>query len=696
MEKNRGIEKIRITENRNSLMDIFCIVGRSKSLHYTYDEWDRVVSIKDSVEQGKVFTTSHQYDKLGRVNKEIYPSGYFITNNYDSYGNLINIMDANKDSIWTVKEITAKGQILRTRKGNKETNFAYDDRGFPTRIHTPGVMDMNYGFTEQGNLDFRKDGLTDYEELFEYDNFNRLSGWHIIHERKGILDSYGMDYTPGKTTIRSKSGYGSNLSYGINGTKPHALASFQPGSGQTLNPIQHITYTDFKKVKRLSIFEGTTYLDITYGVDEQRIKSVYGTPSGATTRYYLGSYEEEIVNGNIRKIHYLSAGDGLVAIYVQNSGSQDSLYHAYTDYQGSLIAVTDKGGNLREHYAYDAWGLRRNPDDWTKNDTRTAFLFTRGYTFHEHIPEFNLINMNGRIYDPGVGLFFSPDPYIQAPGDWLNYNRYTYCMNNPLIYTDPSGEFIFGYFTGFFKGLFKGKNPFKEGWKGGVNEVKIWGGLFVSDSNKNFGGRLWEVVSRFTWQLPQTLIGTAYSHISNYAGQVDKVDYWGGATVLKGNNWDKKAVTLGSFIIGDRTIAADPHNPLFQHEYGHYLQSQSMGWGYLTKVGLPSLFSAGKEDGTHRYKSFEQDANRRAFIYFNENVDGFYQTQEEYGKNQRFKIEKGWNFRENPLDIYGNNENYYRDYKDKDIRDLINNLCLSSKWYDYAWRLLFPLQPFKY
>ncbi|MDL2224459.1 hypothetical protein LJB92_04010, partial [Bacteroidales bacterium OttesenSCG-928-M06] len=134
-----------------------------------------------------------------------------------------------------------------------------------------------------------------------------------------------MDYTPGKTTIRSKSGYGSNLSYGINGTKPHALASFQPGSSQTLNPIQHITYTNFKKVKRLSIFEGTTYLDITYGVDEQRIKSVYGTPSGATTRYYLGSYEEEIVNGNTKKIHYLSAGDGLAAIYVQNSGSQDSL-----------------------------------------------------------------------------------------------------------------------------------------------------------------------------------------------------------------------------------------------------------------------------------------------------------------------------------------------------------------------------------
>ena len=28
---------------------------------------------------------------------------------------------------------------------------------------------------------------------------------------------------------------------------------------------------------------------------------------------------------------------------------------------------------------------------------------------------------------------------IQAPGDAQSYNRYTYCMNNPLMYTDPSG-----------------------------------------------------------------------------------------------------------------------------------------------------------------------------------------------------------------------------------------------------------------
>jgi RHS repeat-associated protein len=55
---------------------------------------------------------------------------------------------------------------------------------------------------------------------------------------------------------------------------------------------------------------------------------------------------------------------------------------------------------------------------------------------------FGLINMNGRLYDPYLQRFLSPDPYVQAPGNAQNYNRYSYCLNNPLMFTDPSGEFI--------------------------------------------------------------------------------------------------------------------------------------------------------------------------------------------------------------------------------------------------------------
>ena len=117
----------------------------------------------------------------------------------------------------------------------------------------------------------------------------------------------------------------------------------------------------------------------------------------------------------------------------------EKLYYTHTDFQGSLTALTNEDGTVAERYAYNPWGARRNPTDWTQTDARTSLITDRGYTGHEHIDLFRVINMNGRVYDPTTAQFLSPDPMLQAPGDWLNYNRYTYCMNNPLKYTDPSG-----------------------------------------------------------------------------------------------------------------------------------------------------------------------------------------------------------------------------------------------------------------
>lgn len=51
--------------------------------------------------------------------------------------------------------------------------------------------------------------------------------------------------------------------------------------------------------------------------------------------------------------------------------------------------------------------------------------------------------MNGRIYDPDTARFLSPDPYLQAPANFQNYNRYSYVLNNPVSMTDPSGHFFF-------------------------------------------------------------------------------------------------------------------------------------------------------------------------------------------------------------------------------------------------------------
>ena len=84
--------------------------------------------------------------------------------------------------------------------------------------------------------------------------------------------------------------------------------------------------------------------------------------------------------------------------------------------------------------------------DWTVfadtvlADTSRHFRLERGFTGHEHYTELKIINMNGRLYDPVIARFFSPDNFVQAPGSTQGYNRYSYCLNNPLQWEDPSGE----------------------------------------------------------------------------------------------------------------------------------------------------------------------------------------------------------------------------------------------------------------
>jgi RHS repeat-associated protein len=68
-------------------------------------------------------------------------------------------------------------------------------------------------------------------------------------------------------------------------------------------------------------------------------------------------------------------------------------------------------------------------------------ILDRGYTGHEHLQSVGLIHMNGRLYDPKLHRFLQPDNFVQDASNTQNFNRYGYVLNNPLKYTDPSGEF---------------------------------------------------------------------------------------------------------------------------------------------------------------------------------------------------------------------------------------------------------------
>ena len=178
------------------------------------------------------------------------------------------------------------------------------------------------------------------------------------------------------------------------------------------------------------------------------------TVGGVTeNRYYIGNiYEEKEKNDTITKINYIFAGGKAIAIFETKAQGDSTLLFIHHDQLGSINAYSDVNGILVQELSYDAWGRRRNPETWAYyTDIIDAGAWdSHGFTGHEHIDLFEVVNMDGRMYDPVIGRFLSPDPIIQSPDFSQSLNRYAYCLNNPLSLVDPSG---YSWFSKNWKSL---------------------------------------------------------------------------------------------------------------------------------------------------------------------------------------------------------------------------------------------------
>ena len=381
--------------------------------------------------------------------------------------------------------------------------------------------------------------------------------------------------------------------------------------------MQHI-YVNILLFVASHIDEGGYAMDIDYGPERQRWKSVLTYDDGEcveTIRSVRYHDDKEIIEeeGKYYSITYLDYD--VICLKDLQTGEM-TLYQMCTDLLGSVTRIVKGDRSEVFKASYDEWGRQ--------TVTTSTIDFIRGYTGHEMLPEFGLVNMNGRMYDPLLGRFLSADDYVQMPESPQGFNRYAYCLNNPMKYTDPSGE-LFGLATrvGFFKGigkLFKGKKwytPFTEAFKNFKMELKVLNGMFKGNSK--------QIISRFTFELPQTVLGIGMSELNLTFHDVEYIKYFDGATyIINKNNKNTKGITLGSFINIQTTNSLpngkfEPFNrnlhPIFMHEYGHYIQSQKLGLSYIFVVGIPSFAS---ELFTDSHKTFwtEIDANKRAAKYF--------------------------------------------------------------------------------
>jgi RHS repeat-associated protein len=410
---------------------------------YTFDNFNRVQTETTTID-GIPYKTIYDHDAYGNITKITYPSGVVVNNVYDNYGNLITVTggdDAAPVNLFTGNSMNGFGQYTNYTLGNNKNSVNTYTYGFPVQFKTAGIQDLNFNFDyAKGNLMSRTDAVKNITETFSYDDLNRLTN-ATVNNVSQLTMGYDGDNSFSRGNIMSKTDAGN---YVYKNDKINAVAYITNPAGDMANPVtistleQQITFTPFLKADRIT--ENNYQLDYVYGSDYERAKSILQQNNNLIeTKYYLGNYEKQISGGVTREIHYVSGGNGMCAI-IEREGGVNNFYFVYTDYLGSILTLTDINGSVVAEQNFDAWGRNRNATTWQYGTaTPVPVWLYRGYTGHEHLKQFALINMNARLYDPIQGRMLSADNYTGTGTQ--GYNRYSYANNNPLKYTDPDGNF---------------------------------------------------------------------------------------------------------------------------------------------------------------------------------------------------------------------------------------------------------------
>ncbi|WP_064791916.1 toxin TcdB middle/N-terminal domain-containing protein [Shewanella woodyi] len=452
---------------------------------YHYDDYGRPVRT-DIVIDGRSYSTSSEYNVKGQISRQYYPSnnGTFYVNFYYNANNYLYLQrDSSNRDLRKITAMDAFGNI----EDQTFANGASEERGFNSRTGRINSIDLKKGenlihqlsyglFDDKGNVEHRAHSYYNgsgvqtlgFSEDFAYDTLNRISTRNLS-VGSGSLTGYGYSeqYSyDGFGNIKSRKGFASG-SYSVNLASYDYLQTTSVNrlnsatvDGKTYSKFNYdangniesdgsriFTYNAFDKASRIQA--GSQYTDYRYNHNRAVFsRTDYRQEAGIWKQFntdYIGKLyqQERRYNGStLENTRHKYMVGNIMVVRNQNSTSStsESIQFMHGDHQGSTLSITDEDGGVLEQYFYTAFG---KPMKLSGSSIVQAIMpVERGYTGHEMLPGLDIIQMGGRIYDPTLARFLQADPNIQAPKNLQNYNRYSYVLNNPLTYTDPSGYFF--------------------------------------------------------------------------------------------------------------------------------------------------------------------------------------------------------------------------------------------------------------
>ncbi|MFD1460350.1 RHS repeat-associated core domain-containing protein [Paenibacillus farraposensis] len=390
-------------------------VGKDETVSYVYDAAGKRLSMTD-----QTGTTSYAYDPYTeQLNTLSYPDGLKLSNQYDSNGNRTEM----------------------TGPFGEQVDYTYD---LLNRLKTVGNTKdkpvSEYTYTKNGLLDSTI-SANGYRQQNQYNGIQLVE---LKHTRSNAeINSFQYSYDPGKNiTKRTQNGVEDSFTYDklnriVTSSENQDAYSYDARGNRLTMETERAPHTkprenSFDDQNRLTQVKiGGKLVEYRYNGDGLLTDRIQ---DGIHTRYYYDGNSAQIIaeatienEKPVLKANYIR-GLKLEAIAYAD---QTEAYPVYNGH-GDIIEIRDSSGALLNQYQYDIWGNEEVKEEKVHNPFRYSGELWDDTT--------ELQYLRARWYDPDSGRFINEDLYEGETEKPLSLNLYTYVTNNPLIFTDPSGQ----------------------------------------------------------------------------------------------------------------------------------------------------------------------------------------------------------------------------------------------------------------
>ncbi|WP_139489601.1 polymorphic toxin-type HINT domain-containing protein [Brevibacillus dissolubilis] len=495
-------------DNLDDAIDSFTYPGMTASpteeittIKYSYDQLERLQSLSTTgfdLLGGEVkysYTTGSSGDSttvsypdgpsmtqransLGQIQTTTHSDGWAESNTYDAFGNISRVLHSHNNKTWNY-EYDKIDRLVYEK--NPWDSVGVGATAIPS-ANAPSPLYLSLPTTGQPSITSQGIATTDQttilsqvtaptpasmskdEPAFAAEYVTSKTGDPIVATTaadsaatsEGINSGSEQTSIPQQVTVPDSIQSGvlpaTTVSVPIPKNRPKTYKYDGLGNRQqhTFGPFNlptEIRSYEYDALNRLTKAQvGETEATYTYYPGNLRASK---TVDGKTTQYiYMDGLilEELDEKGNVTARNIW--GNDLILRH--DAQTNQSVYYLYNSH-GDVVKVIDKKtGEVLNQYEYDAWG---NPSPDVQADEQMNNPFR--YSGEPYDSETGFYYLRARFYDPSVGRFITEDTLKGQVDNPLSLNRYTYVLNNPLQYIDPTGHLEFSV-SAIWNGMSKG------------------------------------------------------------------------------------------------------------------------------------------------------------------------------------------------------------------------------------------------